>query len=176
MEYPIINQKTIYQGPVFNVRQDMVRLPDGQEHRIDIVIHNPAVTLVPLDGEGMLWFVRQYRHPIGLSLLELPAGTIEANETPQMGALRELREETGMAADRLNEIGQIYLAPGYSTERIHVFLATNLYPSPLHGDQDEFLSIEKVPLAHAYHLTETGQLSDAKSITALTLARRHLDH
>jgi ADP-ribose pyrophosphatase len=175
MEYDLLQQKMIYQGSAFDVRVDQVRLPDGREHSIEIVVHRPAVILVPLDDDGMLWFIRQHRHPVARTLLELPAGMMEPGETPQSSAQRELREEIGMAASRLVKMGEFYLAPGYSTELLHAFLATGLYSAPLEGDMDEFLQIQKFPLDQALCFAETGQVLDAKSLATLTLARRHLN-
>lgn len=174
MKYKLIEQVTIYQGNAFGVSQDWVQLPDGREFQVDVVVHPPAVVLVPLDENGFLWFIQQYRHPVEQIMLELPAGMMEPGETPPISAQRELREEIGMAARSLEPIGEFYLAPGYSTERLHIFLARNLYPSPLEGDIDEFLSISKMPFEHAFRLAESGQFRDAKTLAALTLARKHV--
>ncbi len=107
-------------------------------------------------------------------MLELPAGTLEPDEAPEVCAAREVREETGMAAASLKEIGAFYLAPGYSTEYMHVFLATGLSHDPLEADADEFLSVETLSVAEALKLAESGQLPDAKSLAALLLARSYL--
>ena len=105
---------------------------------------------------------------------EFPGGKIEAGETPQIALAREIREETGMAAGKLVELGKFYLAAGYSTELMTVFLATDLRIDPLDPDADEFLEVEKIPLAEALSIAEAGQMPDAKTLAALLMARPHL--
>lgn len=174
MEIKVLHSQTVFHGRVFDVRQDELQMPDGRSASIDVIAHNGAVTMLPIDDQGMVWFVRQYRHAAGVYLLELPAGVAEEDETPEANAQRELREEIGMAARNMLRIGGFYLAPGYSTEFMHVFLARDLYPSPLPGDENEFLSVEKLPIHQALELAETGQLQDSKSLVALLWARPHL--
>ena len=116
MSVKVIESKTVFQGRVFNVRQETIELPDGRSAHLDIVAHHGAVTIIPLDERGQIWFVRQFRHAAGELLLELPAGVIETDESPEECARRETQEEIGMAADHLQHIGEFYLAPGYSTE------------------------------------------------------------
>ncbi len=104
------------------------------------------MVILPVDDQGNLFFVRQYRHAAGLDLLELPAGTLDEGEAPEACARREVREETGMAAGKMEHLGGFYLAPGYSTEYMHVYLATGLHSDPLEADADEFLTVEVIPL------------------------------
>ncbi len=175
MKFELLGSKIIYKGRAITMRRDSLRTPAGSTVNYDIIEHPGSVVLVPVDKEKRLvYFVRQYRHSAGQEMLELPAGTLEADELPEACAAREVREETGMAAASLKEIGAFYLAPGYSTEHMHVFLATGLSPAPLAADADEFLSVETFPLAEAFKLAESGQLSDAKSLAALLLARPYL--
>jgi ADP-ribose pyrophosphatase len=130
--------------------------------------------MIPLDQDGMVWFVRQFRHPAGIELLELPAGTLDADETPAECAARELREEIGMAAESLIEIGSFFLAPGYSTEYMYVFLARELSPAPLAADEDEDLAPERIEAGRALEMVREGRFQDAKTIAALHLVRRYL--
>jgi ADP-ribose pyrophosphatase len=174
MSFETIISEKIYQGRVFDLRRDQVRLPDGQQVQLDIVEHSGAVTLLPLDEEGFVWFVRQYRHAAQEEILELPAGTLDEAEEPETCALREVREEIGMAAGRIQKIGEFYLAPGYSTEYMYVYLATDLRPDPLQADFDEFLSIERIPLEQAFKLAESGEIRDGKTLATLFLARPYL--
>ncbi len=116
MAFEVIRSDAKYRCRTFAVRQDVVRLPDGRTTQWDIVEHVGAVTILPLDGEGRILFVRQYRHACGENLLELPAGTLGIGEPPEVCAAREVREETGMTARRLEKLGEFFLAPGYSTE------------------------------------------------------------
>lgn len=170
MTVQLLTSETIFQGRVFAVRRDRLLLPNGHEATLEVVAHNDAVTILPLDAEGYIWFIRQYRHAAGRELLELPAGVAETGEEAATAALRELREEIGMAADKIERLGGFYLAPGYSTEYMHVFLASDLYPSPLKADLDEILRVEKIAVRQALHLAETGELQDAKSLVALCWA------
>lgn len=174
MEFKTKLSEIHYAGRAFKVRRDQVQAPNGQIMSLDIVEHVGAVTIIPLDAQGQVWFVRQYRHAAGEILLELPAGTLEAGEHPELCARREIREEIGMAAGKLEKVGEFYLAPGYSTEYMHVYLAQDLFPDPLPGDADEFLSIEALPLAQVRQMVRHGQLKDAKSLAALLLAEDRL--
>lgn len=167
MTFEILNRETVFKGKVFDIDLYQVRLPDGRTGRLDIVQHNDAVTLVPFDADGQIWFIRQYRLAARKELLELPAGVMENGETPLEAAQRELREETGLAAGRLQKIASFYLAAGYTTECMHVFLAEELFPSPLPPDVNEQLTLEKMSLEQALRLVESGQIEDAKTLVAL---------
>ncbi len=175
MTFKLLNSKTIFTGRVFTIRRDRLRTPSGSETTFDIVEHHGSVVILPVDKKGRLLFVRQYRHAAETTLLELPAGTLDsAEESPIHCAAREIREETGMAAEKLLNLGEFYLAPGYSTELMTVFLATNLYHAPLTPDDDEFLEVEKISIAKALAMAESGQMPDSKTLAALLLARPHL--
>lgn len=175
MPFELLKSEMLFQGRAFKIRRDTMKTPDGGETKLDIVEHGGSVVLVPVDGEGNLLFVRQYRHAAGLDLLELPAGTRDGDEPHEACAAREIREETGMAADTLVRVGDFYLAPGYSTEFMAVFLATDLRHDPLEADADEFLQVEKMPVREALRMAERGEMPDAKSLAALLLARPHLE-
>lgn len=166
----LIQSESKYQGKAFSIRKDQVRWPNGNISNLDIVEHSGAVTILPLDDQNQVWFVRQYRHAIKTELLELPAGTLEVGEPPSACASRELQEEIGMGAEKIQEIGQFFLAPGYSTEFMHVFLATGLYESVLPADDDEFLSIERIPLQEVLQMAKNSQIYDAKTLAVLFLA------
>ncbi|HET6597459.1 MAG TPA: NUDIX hydrolase [Anaerolineales bacterium] len=171
MSFELIRSETLLQGRTFKVRQDTLKTPNGRETKLEIVEHDGSVVLVPIDKEGNLLFVRQYRHAAGKDLLELPAGTRHAQEPLEECAARELREETGLEAGHLQKVGEFYLVPGYSTEFMAVFLATQLRENPLQADEDEFLQVEKVPLRQAIEIAEQGRIQDAKSLAALWLAK-----
>ncbi len=168
--FKLIKSEPIFQGRTFALRRDTVHMPDGRDTRLDVVAHGGSVVMIPIDADGNILFVRQYRHPAGLELLELPAGTRDGPEPPEACAAREMREETGMAAGKLDLLGSFYLAPGYSTEFMHVYLATELTPSPLPADADEFLQVEKVPASQAMEMAKRGKIQDAKSLAAMLLA------
>jgi ADP-ribose pyrophosphatase len=174
MKFETIHSQPMYQGRAFSVRQDRVILPNGAETKLDIVEHIGAVTILPVDADGNIWFVRQYRHAIGIEILELPAGTLVPGETPEVCADRETREEIGMGAKKFQKIGAFYLAPGYSTEFMHVFLATDLFDAPLAGDSDEFLAIERIPIKQVVNMVQTGKFIDGKTLAVFQLARPYL--
>jgi ADP-ribose pyrophosphatase len=175
MPFELIRSETLLQGRAFKIRRDYLKTPDGGETRLEIIEHGGSVVIIPLDQENNVLFVRQYRHATGGDLLELPAGTRDAEEQFEECAAREIREETGMQAGELLKIGEFYLAPGYSTEFMVVFLATDLKENPLQADDDEFLQVERIPLKKAIEMAEHGEIPDAKSLAALLLARRHLE-
>lgn len=174
MRYETLSSENVAHFRVFKIQQDRVRYPDGREGVYDIVKHAGAVTMVPIDDDGNIWFVRQYRHAVGETLLELPAGTLEADEHPEDCAHRELREEIGYAADNLRKLGEIFLAPGYSSEIMHLFLATQLERSPLAPDADEFLQAEAHRVSDVLTMLKNGGFRDAKTIAALSIARPFL--
>jgi ADP-ribose pyrophosphatase len=171
MKVEVLQSEIRYRGRAFNVRQDEIRLPDGRSAQLDVVDHSAAITIVPVDEVGDIWFVRQYRHPTQKLLLELPAGTLEPNEQPEAAALREIREEIGMAAAEMRLLGEFFLAPGYSTEYMYVYLATGLSPAPLAQDDDEFIFVEKYPAQVAYQRLNSSEYQDAKTLLGLYLAR-----
>ena len=175
MPFELIKSEVLLQGRAFKIRRDIMKAPDGRETHYDIVEHGGSVVLLPLDQDGNLLFVRQYRHAAGSDPLELPAGTREGDEPFEECAAREIREETGMEAGSLIRIGSFYLAPGYSTEYMGVFLATDLKHNPLEADDDEFLSVEKIPVAKAIQSAERGGIPDAKSLAALLMSKPHLE-
>lgn len=174
MRFKQLSRKEIFRGKVFDVYQDQVELPDGRVTKLDVVAHDPAVTILPVDEQGLVWFIRQYRYPAGETLLELPAGMVEPGEAVDACAARELREEIGMSANEIIPIGGFYLAPGYSSEYLYAFIARGLKPDALPQDEDEFIEVEKVPLDEVYRVMAEGKLRDAKTIAALCLARLYL--
>jgi ADP-ribose pyrophosphatase len=175
MPFELIKSEVLMKGRAFAIRRDYLKTPNGGETKLEIIEHGGSVVIIPVDENGNVLLVRQYRHATGGDLLELPAGTLDENEDPQVCAAREIREETGMAAGVLTKLGEFYLAPGYSTEFMIVFLATELSHSPLDADDDEFLSVEAVPIAEAIRMAERGKLPDAKSLAALFLAKSSLE-
>ena len=175
MPFELLRSEVLLRGRAFNVKRDTLKTPDGRETKFDIVDHCGSVVLVPVDDAGNLLFVRQFRHAVGGDLLELPAGTRDEDEPYEQCAAREIREETGMEAGRLQKIGEFYLVPGYSTERMAAFLATELRENPLDPDDDEFLEVERIPLKRAVELAERGEIPDAKSLAALLLAKPYME-
>jgi ADP-ribose pyrophosphatase len=175
MPFELIRSETLLEGRAFKVRRDYLKTPHGEETKLEIIEHGGSVVVVPVDNDGNLLLVRQYRHAAEQDLLELPAGTRNGEEPFEDCAAREIREETGMEAGKLQRVGDFYLAPGYSTEFMAVFLATELSHNPLEADFDEFLQVEKVPIQKAVELFQSGKMLDAKSLAAWLLAMPHLE-
>ncbi|MBV6392149.1 MAG: ADP-ribose pyrophosphatase [Anaerolineales bacterium] len=173
--FEFLRSEVLMKGRAFTIRRDYLKTPDGRETKFEIVEHGGSVVIVPVDAEGNLLFVRQYRHAANIDMLELPAGTRDGDEPFEECAAREIREETGMEAGTLKHIGSFYLAPGYSTEYMGVFLATDLRHNPLEADEDEFLSVEKIPIRKAFEMAERGEVPDAKSLAALLMARSFME-
>ena len=174
-KFELVKSETLLQGRAFKIRRDHLKTPDGRDTKFEIIEHGGSVIIIPVDTDGNIHFVRQYRHAAGIDLLELPAGTRDGDEPYEECAAREIREETGMEAGKLQKAGEFYLAPGYSTEFMVVYVATNLKHNPLEADYDEFLSVEKVPIEEAIQKAERGEVPDAKSLAALLLAKPYLD-
>lgn len=173
--FELIKSETLLQGRAFKIRRDYLKTPDGRDTKYEIIEHGGSVILIPIDSDGNIHFVRQYRHAAGIDLLELPAGTRDGDEPYEECAAREIREETGMEAGKLEKVGEFYLAPGYSTEFMVVYIATELKHNPLDADYDEFLEVEKLTLKEAMNLVKNGKMPDAKSLAALLLAKSRLN-
>lgn len=175
MAHAILSSEVVFQGKVFSIRRDQVRSDSADVVTYDVVDHPGAVTLVPLTSEGDLILVRQYRHPARDVLLELPAGTLSPGEDPLACAERECREEIGLRPGRLRELGAMFLAPGYSSELNHVFLATDLTPDPLSQDPDESIELVHLGPVELKKRLGGGEVKDAKTLAGLLLAWPHLD-
>ena len=149
---------TSYHGVIVNVRLDEARLPDGSTAKREVVEHPGGVTV---------WCVRQYRYPFSRTLLELPAGKLEPGEAPERAAARELSEETGLSAGRLQYLGANFTSPGYSQEVLHIYLARDLHHGAAHLDPGEFLNLERYPLGALVQMALDGELCDGKTTVAL---------
>ncbi len=170
----VLSSRRLYEGKIVNLRVDTVRLPNGREGKREVVEHGEAVAMVPMRDENTVLLVRQFRLPAASALLEIPAGGMDAGENPETAACRELAEEIGQVPDRLLPLFSCYLAPGYSTEIIHGFLALDLKNAPEEADEDEFVQIVPMLLEDALAAIATGEIKDAKTIAGLTLAARLL--
>lgn len=174
MHEKITHTEEIYKGRVVNLVIHDVELPDGKPSKRELVRHPGAVAVVALDDQRNVLLVRQYRIAADRVLLEIPAGTLNPNEAPDTCAIRELQEETSLKPGKLEKLGGIFVAPGYTTEFIHLYLATDLSESSLAMDEDEFIEVERVPLTEALAMIERGDIIDGKSVSALLLVARRL--
>jgi ADP-ribose pyrophosphatase len=168
----ITHQQQIYSGRVVTLSLLDVILPNGEAGKRELIQHPGAVAIVALDDDNNVLLVTQYRIAADKILREIPAGTLHPGEDPFVCAERELQEETGYKPGKLENIGGIYPAPGYTTEFIHLFIATHLTESRLAMDEDEFIEVERLPLAHAVALVDSGEIADAKSVAGLLRAAR----
>lgn len=169
---PVASSERVFTGVLINLRVDELALPGGGRGRREIVEHPGGVTIVPLRDDGLLLLVRQYRHPAGRALLEFPAGGLDPGEDPVTCAARELREEVGYRAGRLTPLGGFFLAPGYDTEYQYVFLAEDLTPETLPGDDDEVIEVTPLRIDEALAKADRGEIEDAKTLAALLLLWR----
>jgi len=165
----VIASRRIYDGRIVHLRVDEVRTPKGLETRREIVEHHGAVALVAIDDDDCVLLVKQYRHAVERVMTEIPAGTLEAGEDPASAAARELIEETGYSAARIERIGGIFPSPGFCTEYIHLYEARELTPGPTQLEEDEDIEVEAVPWAEVMRRLRAGEIQDAKSLTALLL-------
>lgn len=168
-----MESRRVYEGRVVNLRVDRVKLPDGRSAVREVVEHAPIVAIVALDSRGDVLLVRQYRLPVKQSLLEIPAGGVDSGESPEEAAQRELQEETGQRAGRLERLCSFFASPGYCDEYMHLYLATGLEPSALTADADESIEVLRLPLEEALRLIERGEIRDVKTIVGLWAAARH---
>lgn len=140
------------------------------------MVHHPGgVTIIPVEEDGTVWCVRQFRYPMQREMLEVPAGKLEYGEKPLPAAERELSEETGLTAGRMVYLGACCTSPGFSTEVLHIYLALELRRGEAHPDEDEFLNVEKHSLETLTDMVMAGEIDDAKTIIAVLKARRFLE-
>ncbi len=174
MQETIVSTQPIYEGRVVNLVVHDVLLPNGSHSKREIIRHPGAVALVAFDADNNVLLVRQFRTAANRVMLEIPAGTLEKGEAPEACAIRELQEETGYKPGQIESIGGIYTAPGYTTEFIHLFIATDLTESLLDADDDENIEVVRLPLLEAIALIESGEIADGKSSAGLLRAARRL--
>jgi ADP-ribose pyrophosphatase len=165
----ILNSKRVFEGRVFNVTVDTVS--EGElTYKREVVRHGGSAVIVPVHDDGTVVLVRQYRHPAVRYLLEAPAGTLAEGERPEVGAARELEEELGLLASRLEKLSEFFVSPGFLEEKMWVFLATGLSEGTQRLDEDEVLDIVRLPIADALEMITSGEIQDAKTIIGLMLA------
>ena len=168
-----ISSEPLYQGRILNLRRDVVRLANGRQASREVVEHVDSVAAVPLLDDGQVVLVEQWRHPVEQALLEIPAGIMDPGEQPAEAVRRELTEETGYSAGRLELLFSTYLAPGYSQELIHIFMAQDLQPAEAAPDDDEIIRVKKVPFEDAVAACLRGELTDAKTVAGLLAVAAH---
>ena len=167
----VLSSKLLYDGRAVRLRLDQVRLPTGRNTSREIIEHPGSVGILPLLPRNRVILIRQYRHAIGRTIWEIPAGTIEPGEKPEECASRELEEETGYRAGTLEPFFDCYAAPGYSMELMHLFMARGLKLTGKRPEEDEIISVESMTSDRAFRMIRSGQIRDAKTICALSRFR-----
>jgi ADP-ribose pyrophosphatase len=169
----VLSSEEVYAGRLVRVARDTVR--EGEKTYVrEVVGHPGGAAAVPVFEDGSVAFVSQYRHPTRRYVLEIPAGKLDPGERPAETAARELEEEMGVVAGRLEQLSEFYTTPGFCAERLWVFLATDLRETALRREEDEIIEIVRMPLARALEMVASGEIDDAKTIIGLLLAARRL--
>jgi ADP-ribose pyrophosphatase len=174
MNAKINKRDTLHEGRVFRLLRENITLNNGVTIDLDVIHHPGASAMVPLADKDTLILIKQYRHAIGDFIWEIPAGTLDPDETPLECARRELVEEIGFSANVWQKLGEITPVPGYSNERIHMFLATDLVHAAQDLDRDEVLNVHEVPLNKAVEMIHEGTIQDGKTICGLFMATHWL--
>lgn len=166
----ILDKKTLLKTRAFAVEERQIEVPPNNRLTRHVVVHNGAVVILALTEKNEIVFVRQYRHAVDSWLLELPAGTLEVDESPLLCAQRELSEESGFGAKEWSELGTLYPAPGFCSEKQYLFMAKSLFERKLEADQDEMIEVVTLPLIQIRQAICDGVICDAKSIALIARA------
>ena len=169
-----ISEETIFSGKVFTVKTKQVILENGKQQQREVVLHNGGASILPVDEEGNVYLIRQYRIAFDAEVLEIPAGKLEKGEDPFEAAKRELSEETGFTAKNYFNLGEMWPTVGYCGEKIYIYLATGLTKGETHPDDDEFVTTVKMPFEQAWNMCMDGTIKDGKTIVALLKAKEIL--
>jgi len=181
MAYKIIKSEPIYKGKIVELKIDTITLPNGKEALREIDVLGEAAAVMPIDADGNVVFVRQYRHPVALSpyasklkarerkgmALEIPAGIVDDGEDPLVCAARELEEETGFKSDNITHLFSMYPSIGFCTQVVHIYKAENLYQGKQSLDPEEFIEVEKYSFEKSVEMVFNGEIIDGKSIAAI---------
>lgn len=176
MEYEEKTMKTekVYEGKIINLRIDTVELPDKKYSKREIVEHPGSVGIIPIIGDSMI-LVKQFRKPVEKSLLEIPAGKIEINEEPRETALRELSEETGYKTDSIKYLFEFYTSPGFSNEKMYLFLSDDLFEGKPDFDDNEYIEVEKIKIKDLVKMVHRGEIIDSKTIIGILHAEKYIN-
>lgn len=171
MAFRITAERELYRGRVFTLKSQDVVLPNGRSTTLNIVEHPGAVAIVPIHANGDVLLLKQFRLAAGGDIYEIPAGTREPGESPAVTARREIIEETGHRARKLRKLAVFFTAPGFCTEKMHLYVATGLEPAAAERDADEVIRVIRVPYPKALAMIRDGRIRDAKSIVGLMMAK-----
>ena len=173
MKEKTVRKNYIYRGKILNLRCDDALLPDGNPCRREIVEHSGGAAVLCVVEEKVA-LVKQYRYAYGEEIYEIPAGKLEKGEDPVKAAIRELSEETGLLAEKMNHLFTLYPSPGYTDEKIYIYKAEGIRQGKEHLDEGEFLNVELIPLSQAYGMIDRGEIRDAKTVAALFYFRNRI--
>ncbi|WP_020675181.1 NUDIX hydrolase [Geopsychrobacter electrodiphilus] len=170
----LLSEEIIFNGRILDLARETHRLPNGREARFEIIHHPGGAAALPIDPDGRLLLIRQFRPAARGTILEIPAGRLEPGEDPATCIVRELQEEVGRKAGRVELLSKIYSTVGFCQEIIHIYLATELTPTPTAREEHEFIELLPLTAAEAFALVDSGQISDAKTLIALQAYRQRL--
>jgi ADP-ribose pyrophosphatase len=165
----ILSHRRVYDGKILSLELDEIQEEGGTRALREVVRHRGSVAAIPVDDQGRVVLVRQYRHPVGEALWEVPAGILEKGESPEQAVRREVEEEVGRRAGHVERLAVFHPTPGFCDEVLHLFRATALQEAPLHPDEDELLEVKWYTLDEARALLRAGEVKDAKTIIALLM-------
>lgn len=165
-----VSVENIFNGKIIQVHLDKARLEDGRIVNREVAEHCAGVGVLPIDENGICYFVRQFRYPLGRTVLEIPAGKVDGSEAPEKCGLRELSEETGFTAESLIACGSFYVSPGFTTEKIYIYIADKIKKGSAHLDDGEFLNVEAISFDEAVKMMKDGLIEDAKTAIAIQAA------
>ena len=165
--YETMESAIVYEGAIVDVKRDRIALPNGGTALREIVLRGEAAAILPVDSDGRVVLVRQYRHAVGKIVTEIPAGMLDAGEDPRECAIRELREETGLTASRVDPLFKMNSAIGFCSEAIYIYEARGLTSGETDPDDEEFIEVVKLPLDEAVGMIFAGEITDGKTIAAL---------
>ena len=173
-EAELLSRREIFKGRVVDLSVDQVRMPNGKSTELEVIRHPGAAAMVPLTDSGEVLLVRQYRYATGGWLVEVPAGKLDEGEAPEVCAARELEEEVGMKPAEVLSLGWIWTTPGFTDERIWLYLCRGLSPAQQDLEDDEVLTVESRSLREAIEMVHRGEICDGKSVCALLRAEAYL--
>lgn len=174
LEEKQLKSETVYEGVIFTITHDTVELEDGQQDIRDVLLHHGGVCVIPVTDDNEIYLVKQFRYPFGRVTREVPAGKLEKGEDHSVCGRRELLEETGCTCEKYIYLGEMLPTPAYNSEITHMYLARGLKFVGQSLDHNEFLDVEKIPLAEAVQLVMNGKLADGKTQIAILKAARIL--
>ena len=169
-----LKEETIFEGRIFTVKKREVELENGNLRQREVVLHNGGAAVLPVDDKGYIYLIRQFRSPFGQEVLEIPAGKLEKGEDPFEAAKRELSEETGFTAKNYTNLGEVWPTVGFCSEILYIWMATELEKGDTHFDEDEFVTLVKMPLKDAWKLCMNGTIKDSKTVVAIMKAKEIL--